>query len=376
MEVQQMNKISVFMLALFLISTLSPAQNNYPFLDTENNRDIQAYWYNIPLGSVTLDIGQKLDFHPSLHIYGKTPADEFQVDVKAYLKNGDQVFEKNFDINKAVESDFIEFRNGFFKIKHPVEYLEENPEKIVVTISSTKGKRNKEIECRYHKLSGKITDFNGDPFKAPIAICPDGFASESLGKWSDEEGRYEIYLPERTYNAIIAFPKSYAVTELEVWAWHIIMDSDQSIDFKVGTGEVYNLNVWPNNGGGSSYFISFRPMVLWAMQQKTFPVDINGTEFSITDASPELKPEDLKIMVNEKEVEIISCQKYYETSDPGRGMSAYLVQVSSKGLSHPGKKTVIVEYKKEVERDQKNIMCTSMGVFQFYLNFNGLSKYF
>jgi len=153
------------------------------------------------------------------------------------------------------------------------------------------------------------------------------------------------------------------------------MDSDQSIDFKVGIGEVYNLNVWPKNCGGSSYFISFRPMVLWAMRQKTFPVKLNETEFSIMDASPELKPEDLKITVNGKEVEIISCQKYYETGSPGRGMPAYLVQVSSRGLQHPEKKTVIVEYKKEVERDQKKIMCTSMGIFQFYLNFTGLSKY-
>lgn len=370
-----MNKISVFTLALFLLSAISPAQYNYPFMDTETDRDIQAYWYNIPPGSITLDIGQKLDFHSSLHIYGKAPDDEFQVGVKVYLKNGDQVLEKRFDVNKTEELDFVEFRNGFFKISHPAEYLDENPDKISVTVSSPKGSRSKEIECRYHKLSGQITDFNGKPFKAPIAICPDGFASESLGKWSDEEGHYEVSLPERTYNAIIAFPKSYGLTELEVWAWHVIMDFDQSIDFKVGTGEVYNLNVWPNNGGGSSYFISFRPMVLWAMQQKKFPVKLNETEFSIMDSSPELKPKDLKIAVNGKEVEIISCQKYYETGSPGRGMPAYLVQVSSKGLNHIGKITITVEYKKEVERDQKKILCTSMGIFQFYLNFKGLSKY-
>ncbi|MBC7362930.1 MAG: hypothetical protein H5U07_00085 [Candidatus Aminicenantes bacterium] len=371
-----MNKISIFVLGLFLVFTLLPAQIDYPFLDAENDRDIQAYWYNIPAGSIALDIGQKLDFHSSLHIYGKAPADEFQVGVKVFLKNGDQVLEKRFDINLAVESNFVEFRNDFFKITHPVEYLKENPDRIVVTLSSAKGSRSKDIECRYHKLSGKITDFNGEPFKAPVAICPDGFASDSLGKWSDEQGHYEIYLPERTYNAIIAFPKSYAVTELEVWAWHIIMDADQSIDFKVGTGEVYNLNVWPNNGGGSSYFISFRPMVLWAMEQKTLPVTLNQAGFSIMDASPELEPPDLKITVNGKEVEIISCQKYYETGSPGRGMPAYLVQVSSKGLQHPEKKTVIVEYKKEVERDQNKVMCTSMGIFQFYLNYNGLSKHF
>lgn len=371
-----MNKISISILTLFLIPLLSSAQNNYPFLDTENDRDIQAYWYNIPEGSITLDIGQRLDFRSSLHIYGKAPADEFQVEVKVYLKNGNRILEKKFDINRAVESNFVEFRNGFFKIRYPVECSEENPDKIAVTVLSGKESRGKEIKCRYHKLSGKITNFNGEPLKAPVAICPDGFASESLGKWSDEQGHYEIYIPERTYNALIALPKSYGIKELEAWAWHIIMDSDQSIDFKVGTGEVYNLNVWPNNGGGSSYFISFRPMVLWAMEQKKFPVTINETEFSITDASPELEPEDLKITINEKGVEIISCQKYFETGSPGRGMPSYLVQVNSKGLKNPEKKTVIVEYKKEVVRNQKTIICTSMGIFQFYLNYNGLSNYF
>ena len=264
----------------------------------------------------------------------------------------------------------------FFKIMHPVDYLEENPDRIAVTVSSAEGSRSKEIECRYHNLSGRITDFDGRLFQAPVAICPDGFASESLGQWPDEEGRFEISLPERTYNAIIALPKSYGMTKLEAWAWHVIMDSDQSIDFKVGTGEVYNLNVWPNNGGGRSYFISFRPMVLWAVERKTFPVDINGTEFSIMDASPELGPEDLKITVNGKEVEIISCQKYYETANPCSGMPAYLVQVNGKGLKHPGKVTVVVEFSKKAERNQKNIMCTSMGVFQFYLNYTGLSAYF
>ncbi len=370
--------IITFRVFLFLFSTGIYAQTSYPFLDSneDSNRDIRAYWYNIPSDSVTLDIGQKLVFHPSLHIYGKAPADIFHVNVKVYLKDGSRILEKEFDINKNDNSNPIEFRHRYFKIMQPVVHLQENPHMMRVTISSSQEKRTKEIICRYHKLSGNITDFKGSQFRSPVAICPDGFASESLGIWSDENSHYEVFLPERTYNAIIAFPKSYAVSKLESWAWHIIMDSDENIDFKVGTGEVYNLNVWPNNGGGSSYFISFRPMVLWALENKTFPVKINGREFSIIDTSPELTPEDLKITVDGKSVEIISCQKYFETSSPEKGMMSYLVQVSTKDIKHPGKKTVIVEFEKEVKRNQKNIMCTSMGVFQFYLNFKGLSTYF
>lgn len=92
------------------------------------------------------------------------------------------------------------------------------------------------------------------------------------------------------------------------------MDLDQSIDFKVGTGEIYNLNVWPNNGGVKFIFCFFQTDGTLGQRTKHFPVNINGVEFSIFDAAPELEPKDLKITINGKEVKIISCQKYYETA--------------------------------------------------------------
>ena len=63
-----MNKISIFMLGLFLVSTPLPAQIDYPFLDAENDRDIQAYWYNIPAGFITSTVlrwrGRSLSLFP------------------------------------------------------------------------------------------------------------------------------------------------------------------------------------------------------------------------------------------------------------------------------------------------------------------------
>lgn len=362
---------------LFLIPASLSAQVPYPFIDAEGNRDIQAYWYNIPQASVLEEKGNQRDFQSSLHLYGMAPAEKFQVEVRVYLKNEKKVFEKLFELNKALKGGNVEFRKDFFKIVEPVEFLKENPDKIIVTIKSPKGKRTKEIKCRYHKLSGKVTDFEGKPMKAYVIACPDAFAGDSLGKCSDDQGNYEIDLPERTYNAIEANTEKYGVSLLEAWAWHIIMDSDQTIDFKIGNGEVYNLNVWTNNGGGWNYFLSFRPMVLdLDKKAKDYPLNLGSQEIPIHDLAPNLLPKDIRVRVNGQDVDIISLQKFYETPATDLGMPNYLVQVKRKGEAVFGKQTVQVEYDKEVEIDGKKVRCISMGVCQFYLNFYGLSYYF
>ena len=371
-----MKKTLLFIpLWLFSISIIGMAQINYPFIDQEGNRDIVAYWYNIPKAIAELS-GDEMHLNSSLHIYGKAPGEEFKVKVQVYLKSGEKVFDHIFDIRKedTQESYSIEQIDGFFKLKYPVEYLEQNPDKIIVTIKSPEEERTKEITCRYHKLSGKVTDFNGNPFKAYIIICPDAFAEAGIGILCDSSGDYEIEVPERTYNSVVAVDKSYGTKSLEAWGWHIIMDSDQRLDFKLGTGEVYNLNVWANNGGGSSYFISFRPMVLF--KHNKFPINLNEKEFMCSDLDPILELADITVKVNGKKAEIISLQKYYETGTLETALPAYVVQVSKKGLEITGKQTVMVEYKKETEISGRKVVCNSMGYFQFYLNYNGLSKYF
>ena len=54
------------------------------------NRDIQAYWYNVPGASVVMESEKlgKTIFQSTIHIYGNAPADTFKVEVEAYQKNG------------------------------------------------------------------------------------------------------------------------------------------------------------------------------------------------------------------------------------------------------------------------------------------------
>ena len=151
------------------------------------------------------------------------------------------------------------------------------------------------------------------------------------------------------------------------------MDADQRLDFKVGTGEVYNMNVWPNNGGYSTYFISFRPMVM-VSTPKEYPLALNNVERTVTNIAPDLDVSDIRVTVNGKEAEIVSVQSYYETGSDSM-MPAYLVQISRTDLDRIGKLTFMLEYQKEMEINGEKVMRNSMGYYQCYLNFFGLSHY-
>jgi len=372
-------KNAVCHLLTFALVTLTESfgQANYPFMDSQDNRDILAYWYDVPRTTIQMEHGGTRDFSSLLQIYGRAPADEFNVRATVFLKDGKRVFEKTFDINRSLPSEMTRFRDDFFNINCPVQQLGESPSKISIVIKSPNGERKQEIICRYHKLQGRVTDFKGNPLKSYVAICPDSFVG-SLGFSTDTLGNYDLSLPERTYNAIVADKETYGVSTLEVWGWHIIMDSDQRMDFKMGNGEVYNMHVWPNNGGGSSYFVSFRPMVLPLTKNiGSYTRDLNGNEFSILNTAPELEPQDVKVKINGKEAEIISLQKYFETGSPANGIVAYLAQVKrTKEQGLTGKLTVSLEYEREIEIDGKKVLCNSMGYFQFYLNYAGVSEYF
>ena len=89
---------------------------------------------------------------------------------------------------------------------------------------------------------------------------------------------------------------NYRVTTLEAWAWHMIVDEDQRHDFKIGTGEVYNLNVWSNNGGFSAFQVSFRPMVLFSENDDIESQGrINDREYKIINIAPDLTLEDMTV---------------------------------------------------------------------------------
>ncbi len=366
----------VILICLFPAAVLG--QIAYPFNSEKNNDDLLAYWYNVPKDSVHLKIMDlTFQFYSTLEVYGKSSDDSFVLDVEAW-QGSNKLLDKQFVVEnkKADKNCRLSFNDDFFKLVFPVEYVKTKPDRIMLTISDHSSRRSKEIICTYHKFHGRVCDFEGNSFPAFISVRPDDF-NFSTSIWSDSLGYYEIELPERTYNDIAVVNENYGVDVAEAWAWHIAMDADQQMDFKIGTGEVYNLNVWPNNGGGDTYFVSFRPMSLHLFQQAESQqaVKIGGRNFNLANGIS-LKMEDLKLTINGKESRIISMQEYFETHNNENASSAYLLQVDKKGFSKAGKQNICLEFNAHGIVNGKEIIHNAQGYFQFYTNYAGLSSYY
>lgn len=349
-------------------------QDKYPFTDSPSNNDILAYWYNCPEDSIYWAFNQSKSYLKSyIQVYGRIPDDSFYVNVKAFTTNN-LLFERSYFINKSFKNDSIsiEYNELFFKITQTVKPKLANPTSIYVEIKSQNKSNSRTINCKYHTVNGQITDFEGNPKKGFILVHPDAFEMD-FGVWSDGNGYYQILLPERTYNCFYVNDSFYKVKTLETWSWHMIVDSDRRLNFKIGTGEIYNMNVWVNDGGNSSYFISFRPMVLFP-GEKNYNKVISDSNFEIIDMFPELRKSDFKIKINDNTTEIYSVQIFYETGIK-TALPSYLLQVK-KLAPRIGKQTIQLEFNKKVTIEGKAIEQSAMGYYDLYLNFSGLSKYY
>ncbi len=362
----------IFLLTvLLLVSNNCYSQSIFPFNIKDKESSVLAFWYNCKNNSmIETKIKDTIYVNSTLQVYGPVLSDSFLVEVEVYLPGNNKVYSNKFTVKKDINDKDYELKiiKDYFRITNPVHFLNENPEKIKIFISSQKENIEKWIICKYHKLYGNISDFKGNPLKSYILVKPDAF-SNVCGVWTDSSGYYEIYLPERTYNCFYVNDGNYKFSTLEAWAWHMIIDEDQCLDYKIGTGEVYNLNVWVNNGGFGTYFISFRPMVLFHNNKIEYEQLINNKKYKITNISPDLKTKDITVKINGKETGIYSMQRFFETGD-NEAMPSYLIQVR-RNYPRFGKQTIMVEYDKTIEIDGKKINQNSMGYFQFYLNFEG-----
>lgn len=369
-----MKKTIGLLIILLCINVHSNGQVNFPFNPEEKQASILAYWYNCKPDSVTITGAKEtIYFNSSLQIYGPVISDSFYVKVEVFLPGNILAYTNDFLVKKdaANKNNQLGILNDFFRVMSSVPRLSSDPDKIKVIIYSSDMRLEKMISCKYHKIYGHMTDFKGNPLKSFILIKPDAF-EEASAVWSDENGYYEINLPERTYNNFYVNDGNYKSTTLEAWSWHMIVDADQELDYKIGTGEVYSLSVWPNNGGFGTFLLSFRPMVLGARKGPDKQT-INDKEFNLLNIAPDLDIKDLSITINGEKAEIYSMQKYFETGKDA-AMPAYLIQVRRPRPAF-GKQTICVEYDRTIEQDGKKIFQNSMGHFQFYVNFAGLSAF-
>lgn len=280
--------------------------------------------------------------------------------------DGKQLYRGEFTIksgNEAYETYDVRCTDSTFTLKALAENISGLPDKISVEIDNGGKRCSETVKCEYARLYGKITDFDGKPFPALVEMDRVGFDKDiSIGVWSDKNGEYSAVVPKGCYNSFWIDDESYGKTSLESWCWHMLIDGDEEIDFKIGNGEVYSLSVWCNNGGGQTLFFWFRPMILG--KKSEYEVGINGQSRSVNDISPELETEDITVTLNGRELKIISLQRVYETAE-NYVMPAYIIQ-TERPRGAVGKQTAVVEYDTAERSAVLGYTAQSQGRMQFY----------
>lgn len=187
-----------------------------------------------------------------------------------------------------------------------------------------------------------------------------------------------MILPKRTYNGFIIDDETYDYQTLENWAWNFTAYKDMEFNFQVGSLEVYNLHVLPNNGGASTMFISFRPMSLYRgnVMDKNKDYEISDKEreegrYSISEADfkdnpftglvPVLDKNEIRVFYDEYEMEVVSVQPYLEYIHTKKGekryITAYIVQIL-RGTNRitPGRHFVRIVIQDELEYEGKRVI--------------------
>ena len=251
------------------------------------------------------------------------------------------------------------------------------PEKALVEITTEKGSFQKEITLKFARIYGRSTNFDGSPRQDYIIANDNGFENVYAAT-CDENGYYEMILPQRTYNTIIANNETYGKTTLETWAWNFTACEDTELNFQVASLEVYNLYVWPNNGGARTVFISFRPMSVHRANQidsnKDGELDakeIVAAKLSITEEefkahpfsglAPILDEGKVKVFLDGEEVKVISVKPYAEYThtkdDKNYYSTAYIVQaLRGNNRIPPGRHFIRVVIEDELDYEGQKII--------------------
>jgi len=262
---------------------------------------------------------------------------------------GENTFNKTYRIEDAESRTAFKFEiyaeQSTFILRDTADTLAADPDQIDVEIFARNGSYAKTILCEYATISGKITDFDSKPFPAAVVCNFCGFEGmeTGMGVWSDLDGKYSITLPKAEYNSIFIDDNSYGKTSLEAWCTKMIVDQDEIHDFKIGNGEAYSLDVWSNNGGFPSLFVSFRPMVLsYAIKQSKQNIHVNNKSYSLIDMCPDIDINLVSVKINSHRANIISIQKIIETGQSGIAMPMYILQIERPVAV--GKQTLVLEY--------------------------------
>lgn len=165
------------------------------------------------------------------------------------------------------------------------------------------------------KIKGTVAGRDGALDSVSIEI-KNGEFETIYNTLSDENGRFELCVPDETYPFLTAV-RNYGDKYLEYWAQNIPAQQETELNIKIDTLEVYGLHAFIVKGAAKALSIYFRPMSLEKFKAGE------------SDIAPVLDKKDISVAVNgrESKVYVVNQVKEY-IGEENRYLSAYLIQVS------------------------------------------------
>lgn len=187
-------------------------------------------------------------------------------------------------------------------------------------------------------LSGKVTDYNGNPIDSAVVLIKDQNFKDVYTTFSDIDGNYSLEIEKGTYYGLASVRmQDYGKTKLEFWAWNLIVDNDMNLDIKYDKLEVYGVNVFRVQGAYPGYTIYFRPMALSRYFEEN--ADQNNP-----DLAPEKENLDVQVYINDKPVIVNLVQKVKEFAGKDT-LNAYLIHTDLGEHKNNGKTKIRIVLK-------------------------------
>lgn len=167
------------------------------------------------------------------------------------------------------------------------------------------------------KISGKVTDYNGNPVDSCTVLIYNPDFTEAYETLSDSEGCYRLdSIPKGRYAAIAAmriseYPRMEQVShddmKLEFWAWNVIAERDITLNIRYDKLELYGTTAFLEYGGRRELLIYTRPMsVAKVLAYQNFVDKGDAEKNSIVTVEPQYMT--FEVYVDGNPMEIYSTQ--------------------------------------------------------------------
>ncbi|BDD04591.1 carboxypeptidase-like regulatory domain-containing protein [Aureibacter tunicatorum] len=230
------------------------------------------------------------------------------------------------------------------------------------------------------EVKGKVTDFEGTPIDSALVSLYYSDFSPAYTVYSDQDGNYKLTgVKKGTYLAMYVlrpeeYPRRNAVApedmRLEFWAWNVIVDENLTINPRYHRLELYGLNAFTVNGGGSRLWLYVRPMSLGKLIK--YESDIYTDKAKLEKkVDINVYPEHFKaeVFIDDKQVEVKSMQKIEElpANESGAAVVGYMINVDFKPSNSREKPYVIKVVGENTEFNEKgeNILFYKYGNYEF-----------